>query len=577
MSDLDALRDAWRARWPDALELWTRFTMLREPQWCATAKDAAQLGLTESFAMIRLVDHTIVLSLPDIVRYRLQDFPLEIMGHEIGHHVLCPADLSDQGRLLARMRRSLPSIEHTAPFLSNLYADLLINDRLRRSTKLRMDEVYAHLGRDSDDALWTLYMRIYELLWSLKKSTLAAGKISDAMEGDAQLGARLIRAYARDWLDGAGRFAALCFPYIAKDGVGECQKILKGWHDLRGSGVGGDPAGLTDIEDGELDGAVHPALDDDLAGVDLEKRLDALHPDAPGGSRGQAREPFEYGEILKAMGIDLSEDEVAIRYYREQAARHLVRFPVREMPQTKEPHPEGIETWDVGSPIQEIDWVESVVQSPTIIPGVTTVKRTEGLASGAMPEKEPVDLDIYVDCSGSMPNPKFQRSFLSLVGAIIALSALRVGSRVQATLWSGAGQFMTTQGFVSDSNAVLRILTGYLGGGTAFPIHKLRDTYASRTTRDRKVHVLVISDDGVTTMWEQDERGNSGEAVARTALEKAGGGGTFVLNYHGDWRKDAGLVLADSMGWRIHCVTSWEALVDFARAFSRENYEVKSR
>ena len=45
-------------------------------------------------------------------------------------------------------------------------------------------------------------MRIFEILWSLQSGTLARGQITPALEGDAHLGARLIRSYARDWLDG---------------------------------------------------------------------------------------------------------------------------------------------------------------------------------------------------------------------------------------------------------------------------------------------------------------------------------------------------------------------------------------
>ena len=33
------------------------------------------------------------------------------------------------------------------------------------------------------------------------------------------LGARLIRSYARDWLDGSGKFAALCLPYLLVTGL----------------------------------------------------------------------------------------------------------------------------------------------------------------------------------------------------------------------------------------------------------------------------------------------------------------------------------------------------------------------
>src|SRR5205807_2795271 len=122
----------------------------------------------------------------------------------------------------------------------------------------------------------------------------------------------------------------------------------------------------------------------------------------------------------------------------------------------------------------------------------------------------PVDLDLYVDCSGSMPNPQVMVSYLALAGAIVALSALRVGARVQATLWSGPRQFETTGGFISEAQQVLRILTGYLGGSTAFPIHLLRETYGARRRGARPAHIVVISDDGVDTMFASDELGNKG-------------------------------------------------------------------
>src|SRR3569623_438617 len=115
-----------------------------------------------------------------------------------------------------------------------------------------------------------------------------------------------------------------------------------------------------------------------------------------------------------------------------------------------------------------------------------------------------------------MPNPQHATSFITLAGAIIALSALRAGSRVQATLWSGAGQFETTGGIIGDWKPVLNILTGYLGGGTAFPIHMLRDTYlVNRPASARSVHILVLSDEGVNTLFANDERGRSGWEISQ--------------------------------------------------------------
>src|SRR5207237_7717286 len=127
-------------------------------------------------------------------------------------------------------------------------------------------------------------------------------------EGDALLGARLVRSYAREWLDGSGRFAALCFPYLVTDDGAEIQKLLKGWRDMDHAGAGGMPAGLTEVEAGEQAGAVHPALDESLSGMAPRERGERL----PAPSR-QAREPFPAGEVLGRLGIRLADPEVAAR------------------------------------------------------------------------------------------------------------------------------------------------------------------------------------------------------------------------------------------------------------------------
>ncbi|MFL6215683.1 MAG: VWA domain-containing protein [Blastocatellia bacterium] len=578
-AQLEKLKAEWQARWPEALALWSKFTKLREPRWCFTAKEEEAEGLSDSFAMIRLNDTSVVISLREIAEKKLGGYALEILGHEIGHHVYCPADLTDQGRMIARMRRALPTKEHLAGFISNLYADLLINDRLQRGSRLHMADVYRTLGNDSTDRMWTFYMRIYEILWSLPKQTLAKGELDAQLDGDAHLGARVIRVYGKDWLRGAGRFAALCLTYLL-DGEGEqVRRLLKGWLDTRNGGAGALPDGLVEVDADEAADAIHPALDPEITGLDEEedasrqagqKRAAATLP--AGGSSRQYREPFEYGEILKSLGINLPVSEVAIRYYRERAIPHLVRFPARIIPETQEPEMEGLDVWDTGSPLEDVDWFESALASPQIVPGYTTVQRTYGTSPGQQPRRAPVDLDLYVDCSGSMPNPQAATSYLTLAGAIISLSALRAGSRVKATLWSGKNDYQTTGEFIRDEHYILKILTGYIGGATAFPIHLLRDSFKDRKPTDRPVHVLVISDDGVDTMFAADEKGASGWEVAQMALERGRGGGTMVLNLWQDWQQNATLVRAHEQGWQVHRVQTWDQLVEFARAFSKEKY-----
>ncbi len=577
-----ALRERWAAAWPAALDAWSRFTRLRPPKFCLTVDEAKTEGLTGSFAMIRFVDQAIIVSLPAVVACRVEPFALEILAHEIGHHVLAPATLTDHARCLARMRWSLPTVERHAPTVANLYTDLLINDRLQRGADLRESEVYrAMAGRGTGGAVWTLYLRTYEILWSLERGSLGGGPGDDRIEGDAWLGARLVRSYARDWLDGAGRFAALLLPHLLEDQ--RSADLIQALLDTHGAGVGGQPEGLSEMDPDEKNGAIHPAMDPELSGLPAEENAappaDALAVNQP--SRGQARQPFEYGEILRAAGLDLSDHDVAVRYYRERARPHLVPFPSRELPRGDEPLPEGLEPWDAGHPLEDADWLQSVLQSPRIIPGVTTVQRVYGTTESERPRREPFDLDLYVDSSGSMANPQRLLSFPTLAGAVVCLSALRAGARVQATLWSGKNQFTSTAGFVRDEEAILRVLTGYFGGATAFPLHVLRDTFAHRRADARPAHILVVSDDGASTMFDTpDEQGRPGREVTADALKQAQGGGTLALNLPAVWETYAkpGNAYAELIrarnegGWSVHRVAAWNDLLAFAQDFSRRQY-----
>jgi hypothetical protein len=585
--------ERWRTAWPKALAAWSRYTRLRDPRLCESTVEAAREGLGQSFAMIRLADQRVVIDLEAVRALNLSGYAVEILAHEIGHHVLAPATATDHFRLLARIRRALPTLERHAPMVANLYTDLLINDRLQRQGGLRMAEIYKRLvpplepgtpQKKSQGGVWALYMRIYEHLWQLERGSLTGADVDSRVDTDAWLGARVIRVYANDWLKAAGRFAALLLPYLVNE---EKQSpALERLHDTKSAAEGAEPSGAQDVEADEIDGAIHPAEDPAVTGLDeaadeAEASKGASSRSAGGGA-GQTREPYEYGEILKAAGIKLDDHEIAVRYYRERALPHLIAFPSRVAPQSQELQMEGLEPWEAGDPLDELDGFQSVLQSPRMIPGVSTVRRQYGPDAGREPERLPIDLDLYVDSSGSMPNPQRNVSYLTLAGAIIALSALRAGSAVQATLWSGKGQVTHTPGFVRTENDILRVLTGFYGGATAFPIHRLRETYEARPRSARPVHLLMISDDGVTTMFDADEQGNSGWDVAARALRVGGAGGTMALNLPVEWeRADGGWDVAayqalrrarTGQGWEIFAIAQFEDLLAFAREFSRRHY-----
>ncbi len=585
-TEMQTLRAQWQAAWPDALATWSRFTRLQEPRFCISREQEKQEGLTGSFAMIRLDDHAVVISLKQIQESGLNDFALPILAHEIGHHILCPGDLGDHARTLARMRYALPTKEIHAPMIANLYTDLLINDRLQKQNNLPMDAIYRVLeSRKSEvetSQLWTFYLRTYEVLWSLPKGDLAHGTWSDSLEADAVLGARVVRSYAKDWLRGSGRFAALCLTYLMNDDNSAEQNAVKVWLDAAGAMTNGDaiPDGLCEMDDDEIESARHPAFDEQLSGIrnQVVPQENVLSPQDSQGTIGTGTDPQsstryrdvgEYIDILRSLGVKLSDHEIAIRYYRERALPHLIRFPVRMKPQASEPSPEGIEAWEAGEPLQQIDWLQTTLNNPFVIPGYTTVQRIYGDSPGSDPQREADDLYLGIDCSGSMPNPQQQLSFPVLAATIMALSALRAGARVMAVLSGDPGPMVSSGDFVRDEHRVLETLTGYLGTGYAFGVHHMAGTFETRD-KARPAHIVLVTDADLFHMMDEGKPVDNWTRAHNSLLRA--GKGTCALNIDEAQHKErVARLRAD--GWRVHSVRDWNELMEFARNFSRENYE----
>lgn len=578
MTPLEELRARWLARWEDALACWSRYTRLSAPRICLSKAEARRERLTTSFAMIRLTDHAVVIDLETILERKLEGHALAVLAHEIGHHVYCPGDLRDHARALARMRSALPTREHLAPFVANLYEDLLINDRLQRSAGVDLVGVYRALGiAEVADPAWWVYLRTYEVLWSLARGTLAAEidvrvERGARLEGDAQLAARVIRVYARDWIRGAGRFAALMLPHLLEGDGATSRQRMAIWQDTESIGDGGEIDGMSDVEEGE-DDVVHPAEDPEITG----ERGGGIGADAR--SRGvikrtpSHRGPVAYGELLRAAGAQIGDEDAAIRYYEEQARRHLVPFPVREGARASDPVPEGLEIWQPGSALERIDWTGTLTRSPIVFPGLTTVERAYGESPGGEPAWVPVDLYVGIDCSGSMGNPRIAHSHAIVAGAVLALSALRAGARVKVVLSGEPGRTIATPGFERSRRTVMQMLTSYLGTGTGFGVHRLGETFGSGWPRHaRPAHVLIVTDADVFGLLDsRDGAGRDGWVVAREALARARGGGTYVLRLPKGF-ENAHTKRMREEGWDVHRVIDLEELVVFARAFARSRY-----
>lgn len=535
----------WESKWNEALKLWSEYVKLSPAKFLFTEMEEQKEGLTTSFAAIRLKDHRVLLSVNKIKSFQLEDFALEILGHEIGHHVYCPGDLVDQAKLVYIASLAMPRLNHLTPMVVNIYEDLFINDHLKRQNHLQMEEVYRKIGKQNDP-FWNFYMRTYELLWALPSGTLTEGKLSDQIQSDAALVSRMIRNFPNDWTKGMFDFASICFPYFFEQNQTSYPIHIQSLLDTLDAGKGmTPPPGITEVD---ISSELFPK--ETITGT--KKNLT----------------PAEYSAICKSLGIEADVSEITYGFYKDKSIPYLVPFPELRNPGAKEEILEGNDLWDPGSPLEKINWLESTIKSPVVIPGYTTVEDVYGETISTEIQTNPIDLDLFVDCSGSMPNPQTDLSYLTLAGSIIALSALKTGSAVRVTLWSGKKEFLTTNGFIRNEKEILKVLTGYFGGGTCFPLELLEEEY--KVEPKRKKHILVISDDGIDTIFTQNYPRDPRQIVSQ-ALKNAQGGGSMVLQLYQPNQNPVVNELQQN-GWDIYPIQNWNDLIQFSKHFVKRNY-----
>ncbi len=581
LSDIQFL---WAETWPAAVGLWNPYVTLREPVWCLKTREAQKEGLNGSFAMIRLTDHRIVIDLESVASYHVDDYALQVLAHEIGHHVLIPANLHDNTGLFLRLRLALAGIEDRVPLVANLYSDIIINDMLQRTFKLDMAAVYAKIQEAApmSSPLHIWYMRTYEYLWGLKRGVISGKVQSPTIDADASLAASLVRSYARNWLDGASRYGLLAFPYLVEDADHKkAREEMARYLDAEKSSAGSQVAGgMAEVDQAILDGIVDPREEalvnqsDSTAEAESKEKkpAESITPSLAGGTGPGQRyqQPGAYIDLMRQVNPEADENRLINRYYRDIAMPWLVPFPVDESAPRIDLLPEGTGQWEFGDPLEELDWFETALVSPVVIPGITTRNRIYSEDVGSPEKPDPFNLYVGIDCSGSMNNPKSNFSWPVCAGTIVSLSALRAGARVMCCLSGEPGSFLETNGFIKSENDVLTVLTSYLGTGYAYGIPRLQTPHLEAVKG--KTHLLIISDDDIFSMLQAKFKDTgTNYDIAEQALNKAGGGGTMVLHSKSQWHA-ADVEKLKKMGWAVHFVTDEREMLDFARAFADRNY-----
>ncbi len=474
---LAGLRAAVEAAWPSALARWSRFVMMGDPEITESLRSVAQIHLGT-----RLVS----LDGPMIIERGLLDSVEAILAHEVGHHVRYPGTLAVSARL-QMIEKSIIALEDYS--LINIFTDLLINEHLGHELRDPLAAVYRAFHGDivwERDPAFLFYLSIYEELWRLEPGALMGPGWTTfaarypSYRADAQLLAQNIFHLGPNLYTQFLYFLSIVIRYIEPpDGEG-----------LRGA----DPYDCLYGEPGPEDWA------------------DALLPDAR--EREAVRRAVAEGWLKEAEGNRITgpdalrrriaslpgqgtQDasavpEVMAAYYRQEAERYLLRPPnVATLGEAVVPT--TLEDWEPGDPVQEIDWLATLTSRGGQLGAVAPMRRTRiaEVEGYDVPFWQP-RIEIYLDVSGSMPDPRWSHNAMTLAAQILTLGAVRAGGQVRALLYSTAN--VAYWRWCQSEVEISRFLMHYIGGGTEYPFDVLQESVDECRRRQPTRAIITDSD-----------------------------------------------------------------------------------
>jgi hypothetical protein len=493
--------------WPRAQAHWSRFLLLGRP-----VDDSNQPGV----AHINLGTRQVGIHHRMIRAKGLLDCVEALLAHEVGHHVRYPGSLAGQARLLLLEKALLPLEGYS---LVNLFTDLLINDALRPALEDQLVRVYQafHGGAGWErDPAFLFYLAVYEERWQRGPGSLmgpahdAFGRAYPGYRAEAQVLGQDLFHLGTNLYTQFLYFVSVVSRYVPPPGREEPEAL-----DPYTCGCGepsADDWAESLTPDAREREAVRRALAEGWIGKELAGRL----TDHEALERRIHSLPGAGGDDATVV------PEVMAAYYRREAERYLLRPPPQRLV-GEATTPTTLEEWEPGDALRDVDWPATLSQRGPLLGAAQPLKRlcvaeTEGWE---VPLWQP-RVEIYLDVSGSMPDPRMTRNAMTLAAQVLLAGAIRAGGRVRAVLYSGAPVPFWEW---SRSEAELsRFLMHYVGGGTEFPFDLLRRS-VSECPSAQPIRVVITDGDFHNNY-------NKAPGAPGAFAEAAGASPHFVLMLH---------------------------------------------
>ncbi len=426
----------------------------------------------DTVAAIELRSRQVLVNLRMVSELGLPGSLASLFAHEFGHHLRYPRELRVKARLQILTRRLGPRLPRHTP---NLIEDLLVDSELVPVHRAWMIEVMRRLFELTALApsrLTLLFFLAYEELWDLRPGALL-GFAAEGLEAEIPGSRQQTREAVQD------------LPGLAPDIYRQFLRMAllwRGW--LKDREPDADPPILRGCPMGQ------PSDEDWAATLTPDAAEDAALADAQDrgllsqGEAGRLRKPraLEAGlEDIRAQAGGKSLERIAALHYRRLAERH--RLPLPPRPALGDGLvPVDFAAWEPGDPVGDLDWGATLVRGGRALAPAMAVRRLRhSEATGHDAATSLPRLELFLDTSGSMPDPTREVNPMTLAAMVLLESALAAGGTARLLRYSE--DFRWSGPWSQDREALGGFLMGWMGKGTLFPFEELERSASAEASR----------------------------------------------------------------------------------------------
>jgi hypothetical protein len=420
--------------------------------------------------------------------------------HEVSHYQIIPYDGLTNAKLL---RAAMENVnQNYAPIVVNVFADLIIDYKLYKNypdlITWEVETTYNNIKNRGKVSNFSKFLfRAYEKMWNmdiindetLKEMDPLTEKVTKVILKDFEdesTWEKKVSTVARH----LNKLIQDTFAMIGKNT--KCDKGKEKRKSPGGAYIE-IPTDILEVMDNPLESKNSDKLKENED--ELRQKAEEFAKNIPysefGGPARQAGLLLD-GIPLATWYRGLAKDLIEIRILEEKPSGQLPVYP---------------EVWRVGDPIEELDVVQTLLNSPVIIPNLTTRKWAFKEGPGHLVEKQIPDLLIVLDSSGSMKwnyTSRIERGrgqyHIALIAAFAALHhAASKGAKFSIINFSNVADICP---WTSDFRMAERVLLRYQGGGTVLPIKEIAQQCDKA---ERKSLIFVITDFGIYN-WSKSKK-----------------------------------------------------------------------